>query len=275
MSDDAGPDAARLRGYIDAWWTSVQDLCDLLDTLDPDEWSAPTDLPGWDVKAVASHTAHLEVVLATGQEEHAEVPEAPHITSLMGTYTEIGVINRRDTPTSSIVQQIREATGVRREQLAELAPSDAAGTPDRTPGGVPWSWGTLLRNRPLDVWMHEQDVRRAVDRPGGLDTAGAQHTADYLRESIGFVLAKKAGAPAGTSMVLEVEGSEPWSVQVGDDGKARPCARPADPTVVMRVDRETFIRLAGGRGDVDTSAVVIEGDPELGARVLDALATTP
>ena len=45
--------------------------------------------------------------------------------------------------------------------------------------------------------MHEQDVRRAVGRPGGLDTAPAQHTADYLLEGMGMVLAKRAAAPPG------------------------------------------------------------------------------
>ena len=49
--------------------------------------------------------------------------------------------------------------------------------------------------------MHEQDVRRAVGRPGGLDSAPARHTADYLAESLGYVLGKKVGAPVGTSLV--------------------------------------------------------------------------
>ena len=51
--------------------------------------------------------------------------------------------------------------------------------------------------------MHEQDVRRAVDRPGDMDSAAARHTAEYLAESLGYVLGKKVGAPAGTSLVLE------------------------------------------------------------------------
>ena len=34
--------------------------------LDETEWDTPTDLAGWDVRAVASHVAHLEQVLASG-----------------------------------------------------------------------------------------------------------------------------------------------------------------------------------------------------------------
>ena len=57
-------DSELLAGYVDAWWASVQDFLALLDELGPDDWSRPTDLAGWDVKAVVSHTAHLESLLA-------------------------------------------------------------------------------------------------------------------------------------------------------------------------------------------------------------------
>ena len=75
--------------------------------------------------------------------------------------------------------------------------------------------------------MHEQDVRRAVGRPGGMDTAPARHTAEYLAESLGFVLGKKVGAPAGTSLVLDMEGSAPFAFAVNDAAAAS--GSPAPP----------------------------------------------
>ncbi len=134
----------------------------------------------------------------------------------------------------------------------------------------------LLRNRPLDVWMHEQDVRRATGRPGGLDTVQAQHTIDYLAESMGYVLAKKAGAPVGTSLSVHVEGCAPVGVEIGDDGRGRALSTaPVDPTVALHLDRDSFVRLAGGRCAAEPGAVRVEGDQELGQRVLAAMATTP
>lgn len=270
-------DQELLAGYADVWWQAIDDFTRLLEDLSPSDWDAPTDLPGWDVRAVASHVAHVETVLATGVEEQAEIGDPPpaHITGLMGHYTEIGVVNRRDADPDAIINEIREAATARRTALLADPPTDADAKPERIFGGLPWTWRTLMRNRPLDVWMHEQDVRRAVGRPGGMDTAPARHTAEYLAESLGFVLAKKVGAEPGTSLVLEMEGSSPFAFEVGEDrrGAALPTV-PASPDVVLRMDRESFTCLAGGRRPAP-GPVVVEGDEALGQRVLDAMATVP
>lgn len=269
-------DSARLAEYVETWWQAVTDLTALLEQVPDEEWSTPTDLAGWDVRAVASHTAHLESVLAGRPEETAEVGEPPHVTGLMGLYTEIGVVTRRDRTPSEIVAEIREVTSLRHEQLLADPPTDAGARPAVIFGGVPWTWEVLLRNRPLDVWMHEQDVRRAVGRPGGLDTRPAQHTADYLTESFGFVVAKKAGAAPGTTAVLDVAGSPTIAFTVNDAGRGeRLPVVPSDPTVALRTDRESFVVLAGGRRQPPEGAVTIEGDAELGARIVSVMATTP
>ncbi len=269
-------DQELLADYVEVWWKSIDDFTRLLEQIPAEEWSTPTDLPGWDVRAVASHVAHLEGVLAGGAEETAEVGEPAHVAGMMGLYTEIGVVNRRDLEPDAIINQIREAATARHTSLLADPPADADANPASIFGGVPWTWRTLLRNRPLDIWMHEQDVRRAVGRPGGLDTAGAQHTTDYLMESFGYVLAKKAGAPAGTTAVLDVSGSTPAAFTVNDAGRGeRLPDAPSDATVTLRMDRESFIVRAGGRRPVDLEAVTIEGDVELGRRLVDALATTP
>lgn len=272
MSDDA----SRLAGYVETWWQAVQDLTALLEQVPAEQWTTPTDLAGWDVRACAAHTAHLESVLAGNPEETADVGEPPHVTGFLGLYTEIGVVNRRDRSPDEIIAEIREVTGRRHEQLLADPPTDASAKPPVIFGGVPWTWEVLLRNRPLDVWMHEQDVRRAVGRPGGLDSRPAQHTADYLLESFGFVLAKKAAAPAGTTAVLDVAGSPTVAFTVNDQGRgAQLPVVPADATVTLRTDRESFVVLAGGRRRPEAGAVTIEGDRELGERIVSVMATTP
>ena len=267
---------AELASYVEVWWRAVTDFVTLLQQVPEADWSTPTDLAGWDVRAVAAHVAHLESVLATGVEWQAEVGEAPHIVSPMGFYTEIGPAARRAASAATIIEEIRAATTDRHEQLLADPPTDPEARPDRIFGGVPWPWRQLLRNRPLDVWMHEQDVRRAVGRPGGLDTPPAQHTADYLVESFGFVLAKKAGADAGTVAVLEVAGSAPYAATVTDVGRGqRLDPVPAEPDVRLAMDRESFVVLAGGRRTAASGAVTMTGDEELGARIVAAMGTTP
>lgn len=269
-------DAEQLARYVDAWWSSVQDFADLLDELGPDDWALPTDLAGWDVQAVAAHTAHLESLLAGGPDEQADIGDAPHVTGPMGQFTEIGVVTRRDREPSSIVEEIRARTGERKAALAADPPTDAGAAAPGIFGMIGWTTRTLLRNRPLDVWMHEQDVRRAVGRPGGMDSLGAQHTTDYLVESFGFVVGKRVAPPAGTTAVLAVDGSAPVAVEIGADGRGRPLVDvPAEATVRLDMDRETFIVLAGGRRPAAAGSVTITGDQELGGRIVEQLATTP
>ncbi|MBM0127527.1 maleylpyruvate isomerase family mycothiol-dependent enzyme [Pimelobacter simplex] len=269
-------DRELLAGYVENWWSAVGDFVALLEELDPEDWSTPTDLAGWDVKAVASHTAHLESILAGGPEESADIGDPAHVTGPMGQFTEIGVVTRRDRDPASIVEEIRTTTAARRAALSATPPQDPAAPADGIFGLIGWNTRTLLRNRPLDVWMHEQDIRRAVGRPGGLDSPGAQHTADYLVEAFGFVVGKRVAPPAGTTAVLAVEGSAPIAVQVGDDGRAQRLADvPDDPTVAVAMDRESFIVLAGGRRTTAPGAVTITGDRALGERIVAGLATTP
>ena len=124
--------------------------------------------------------------------------------------------------------------------------------------------------------MHEQDVRRASGRPGGLDSRAAQHTTDYLLESLGMVLAKRAAAPPGSTLVAEVEGSAPAAFGVDDDGVGRRLSEPpADPTVLLALGREAFVKLAGGRRSAGDVSVRVTGDEDLATRILATMAVTP
>ncbi|MDX6374228.1 MAG: hypothetical protein QOD98_3216 [Nocardioidaceae bacterium] len=276
MSVAAGADdRAELAAYVEVWWQAVNDFLDLLEQVPDQQWTTPTDLAGWDVRACAAHTAHLEGILAGNPEETAEVGEPAHVTGFMGLYTEIGVVNRRDASADAIINEIREVVTKRHTALLADPPTDGDARPEAIFGGVPWTWRTLLRNRPLDVWMHEQDVRRAVARPGNMDSVPARHTAEYLAESLGYVLGKKVGAPVGTSLLLDMEGSAPIAFEIDSNGRGQRVPPPAAPTVTLHMDRESFIRLAGGRCEAEPGHVTLDGDQELGARVLASLATTP
>src|SRR5690606_17874624 len=187
--------------------------------LDEDAWSTPTDLPGWDVRAIAAHTAHLEHLLAGGTHDDLDVGEVAHAKGFMGLFTEQGVQGRRDRDHDAIINEIREsATATHTAMRSDGEPDPDA--PARDPfGAIGWTNRTLWRNRPLDLWMHEQDVRRAVGVPGNLDAPGAAHTVDYLSDALGLVLAKRVGAPAGTTLRLEVAGFAPRAWVVNEAGR--------------------------------------------------------
>jgi len=268
-------DQERLASYVAVWWEAVDDFTRLLEEVGDDQWSQATDLPGWDVQAVAAHTAHLESLLAGRPHDDVEIGEAPHAHGTMGQFTEQGVVARRHAATDALTTEIRESTTARHTQLLADPPRDAAAPAPAVFGAIGWSTGLLLRNRPLDVWMHEQDIRRALDKPGNLGNAPALHAVDYLLESLPFIVGKKAQAPVGSVVRLEVEGHAPAVAVVGEDGRGRPGSDHDEPSATLTMDRETFVVLAGGRRGADPDGVRITGDTDLGERVVAAMGVTP
>jgi len=267
-------DAERLNRYVATWSATCDETVSLLRSLQSADWDRPTDLPGWDVRDVAAHLAHLESELAGVPQEAVEVPELDHVRSPTSRYTERGPISRRDRDPSEIVDELEQSVATRRAELAADPPTDAKAAPPRTPGGMPWDWETLLSNRVVDVWMHQQDVRRAVGRPGGLDGPGAAHTVDVFGRALGYVVGKKVGASAGTVVAIEVDGLRGFGVRVGDDGRAVPCDPTAEATVRVRLGVEEYVVLSGGRRRPDAVEVDVTGDELLGRKVLTALAVT-
>ena len=269
-------DQEQLAGYVEVWWQAINDFLDLLETVPEEQWGTPTDLAGWDVRAVASHTAHLEGILAGAPEETADVGEPPHVNGFMGLYTEIGVVNRREASPDAIINEIRSAATKRHTALLEDPPTDAEGLPSPIFGGVPWNWRTLLRNRPLDIWMHEQDVRRAIGRPGGMDTAPARHTRRVPRGEP-RLRPRQEGRGTGRHLAGPGHGGQ-RAVRLRDQRRRprRAAARaaggadrdPADgPGELHPAGRRPLRRRAGrGRASRATRAR---------ARVVAALATTP
>ena len=260
-----------LEPYLLAWRDTADALFDLLPSLDDDDWSTPTDLPGWSVHDVAAHLAHLESVLA-GHDSQPVVRgvggQAPAVE-----YTQAGVDARADQKPEDLIEEFRSAVEARTERLRDLP--DPSVKADTTPGGVDWTWEVLLRNRAIDIWSHEQDIRRAVGRPGNLGSGGAQVTTRSFAAGMPFVLGKRVAPPPGTSVVWRITGDVALEVGaiVGDDGRA--AAEVADePDATLTLTNEAFTVLAAGRRTPDQVDVEIDGDEALGRAVLAGMVLT-
>jgi uncharacterized protein (TIGR03083 family) len=268
-------DQERLARYVQTWRSACTDFVALARTIGPDDAHVATDLDGWDVKDNIAHTAHLEAVLAGAPEETLEVPPAPHIKSITGHYTEQGVLARRDRTVAELADEIEDAVARRYAALLADPPTDGSVPAPKTPGGVPWTTDLLLGNRPLDVWMHEQDIRRALGRPGGFDSPAAAHTIARFAGGFPVVLGKRVAPPTGTSVAIDIpDAGVRTAAVVGDDGRATPTDR-TDTDVTITLSPEAYVILAGGRRPASTVTVDIEGDEVLARAVLDALAVTP
>lgn len=274
--DDAVSDTERLWRLVEVWLLAIDDLSTLLAGLDPTDALAATDLEGWNVGDVVAHVAHFEAVLAGAPEETIDVPAAPHLQRPMQTYTEAGVLARRGRLLSELVEEITQSVATRYAALRADPPSDPDAPAPRVPGGFDWSTGTVLRNRPLDVWVHEQDIRRALGRPGGFGSAPARHALAVLLLGLPMVVGRRVAPAAGSLVRLELpEAGLTRTVRVGDDGKAAEVPDDVEPTTTVRLSTEDFVVLAAGRRGPEATSPEISGDEHVGARLLASLGIMP
>ena len=268
-------DEQRLRRAIDAWEEACADFLALGRALTPEEWSRQTDLPGWTVADVFGHTAHLEATLTGAPHDEVELPDSPHVKGPVHGWIEQGVHARRGREIVAVLEEIQVAVAARSAYLRENPPTDGKARAD---GGLgEWDWNTLLSNRVVDVWMHEQDVRRAVDRPGGFSGAPQAHVVRSFLGAMPFVLGKRVGLDEGRTVLLTLTDADlTLAYTAGADGRVSLAEEPPTaPDLGLAMDTETFIVLCGGRQAPREQRVAVTGDLDLGDRVLTSLAITP
>ena len=246
----------------------------LVTGLPADEWSRPTALPGWDVKANVVHILGTEAMLLgeSTPEIDVDVTTLPHVRNDIGAFNEAWIVAMADTSTDDVVAGLRDRVDQRLAALRAM-PQDEWDAESFTPAG-PDTYGRFMRIRIMDTWMHEQDIREAVGRPGDDDGPAVEFVLDELQGALGYVVGKKAGAPDGARVSFVLTGSAGRTMHVAVDGRAAVVPEldgPATTTITLPV--LTFTRLAGGRTS-DTSAATVDGDQELGAAVLANLAFT-
>jgi uncharacterized protein (TIGR03083 family) len=242
-------------------WASVEQLTA---SLTEGEWKHPTDCPGWSVQDHVSHLIDYESrALGRPGPEHA-VGELAHLRNPMGQANEVGVDYRRSWPGSRVLDEFREVTAARLAQLEGLTDDDFAAEV-QTPVGR----GTLsdmLNLRVMDTWTHEQDIRRALGQPGNVDGPAADQAVRYYLGFMPYAVGKKAGAPEGSSVVVEIPGHVTTVEVVDGRGRAAELV-PPEPTAVLRMDVPTFAALVSGR-TTSPDGVEITGDADLGERVV-------
>ena len=88
-----------------------------------------------------------------------------------------------------------------------------------------------MRVRIFDCWMHEQDIRDAIDRVPATPTsrAGRRLALDEMAASMGFVVGKLGGAPDGSRVRLELTGPLSRTINVAVEGVRRRSTTSATP----------------------------------------------
>jgi len=246
---------AAVDGLAEVWGSIVE----LGESLSKEQFELATECPGWSVKDQFSHVIGTELLLEGAAAPDVDVAFAePYVRNDLGALNERFVEVRRARGGPEVVAELKALATRRLDALRALDEESWELLGPSPIGIVPYV--DYMGVRLFDSWVHEQDMRRAVGRPGGRGGLGERVTLDRMEASMPYVLGRRVGAPAGTTFQIDVAGPLGRTVQLAvgldDDGRPRAAATPVikgPPTAAVRFDEETFVRRACGRISADAA----------------------
>lgn len=268
-----------LQPSIDAWTQSIEAISELVSSLVAGEWNRATDCPGWSVRDVVSHVIGGECeALGDPRPIHTLPRDLYHVTHEAGRFMEVQVDVRRHHTGPEMTGELEYTIIRRSRQLRNEKRAPDAPVSHPVFGTMPLA--DFVQLRAFDVWVHEQDIRRALGRPGNLDSPAALLARDILLARLPKVVAKDAGAPKKSAVVFDISGPVEFlrTVRIDEEGRGSVSHSPSlGPVVSFAMDWETYVRLACGRVKVRRVAdrIDAEGDTELAARILANFPVTP
>jgi uncharacterized protein (TIGR03083 family) len=237
-------------------------LLDLLETLDGDEWLAPTECPGWDVAAMVGHLIGAAKACASVREnlrqqswgrKHAHEFDGNTLDAandrqvrdharLLPTER---VATLRQAGPAAVRGRLRLPGPVRRMSVPlDPGGSTAPGMPTRL------SLGQLMDVvYTRDVWLHTIDIARATSRPYLADS-------EVDRRIVEDVVAEWA-ARHGRPFVLELTGPAPVRYRQGEGGGE------------LRLGAVDLGRILSGRAGVGDPDVEVVAAPATTAELLE------
>jgi uncharacterized protein (TIGR03083 family) len=251
----------------------------LLRSLGPDDWQRPTVCPGWRVHDVVAHVAHDYIRKLSGTRDRHPGPGLGSGQSLPGFLHRVNQefvdVAARWSP--RVLVDLAAHLG---PQLDELWASLDL---DRTGEAVSWAapgvpapvWLDVAREY-TEYWVHQQQVRDAVGRPGADDerlTAAVTDTflralpraRRHLSPDPGTCLQVQVSGPGGGSWTARRQDST-WAVDHGSS--TQPAA------ALVRISSDCLWRVAtrGITVEAAREQAVISGDQELGLAALSLVA---
>jgi uncharacterized protein (TIGR03083 family) len=251
-------------------WTS---LGELLAGLDDEQWLLPSPLPGWSVQDNVAHIVGTEAMLAGEPGPSVEIDRDanPHVRNDIGAFNEQWVESFRSVPPNEVLSRFRELTGARLAALERMS-GEEWNAESFTPAGMD-TYGRFMQIRVFDCWLHEQDIRDAVGRPGHETGLAVDVVLDEMATALGFVVGKRAGATAGQSVTFALTDGgavvREFHVEVGERAAVVPELAGA-PTVRLTMPIGVMTRRCAGRVGPDEllDQVVIDGDLALASKIL-------
>jgi uncharacterized protein (TIGR03083 family) len=221
-----------------------------------------------------SHIVGTEAMLSGEAGPNVEIDReaTTHVRNDIGAFNEQWVEALRAESPSEVLARFRALTSARLATL-EAMTDEEWNAESFTPAGKD-TYGRFMQIRVFDCWLHEQDIRDALGRPGHETGLAVDVVLDEMATALGFVVGKKAGAVAGQSVTFALtDGAQvvrELHVEVAERARVVPeLSGPASVVLTMPIGVMTR-RCAGrvGPGDL-LDQVAIDGNLSLASRILD------
>jgi uncharacterized protein (TIGR03083 family) len=244
-----------------------------VEELEEAAWATPTGCPGWDVHDQVAHVVGIERAMLGDPPDEVELPdELPHVRNEFGLQVEVAVAARRGRPPAELVAEARETFERRLRSLAAMDPAVLA-DPIDGPGGMRFKASQMLRTRLFDMTCHEQDVRRAVGRPGDLDGPHADIAVEQVIRAWARMLPDRLGHDG--VLAVEVAGRQRATIDLRD-GTLRRGEEGPEPDAILGLDAGQLLAIGTGRSDAPTiDDLRVRGDRQLVERLLAHASVTP
>ena len=258
--------------FVDRMETVWRSIAELSADFTQQQWSTPTECPGWSVQDQVSHLVGSECRLLGRPAPEHEPTDTSHVRNDVGRSNEVLVDYRRQFKGADILAEFREVTGERLATLRAMSDDDFVAEADNPLGRGPYT--DLLAIRIYDAWVHEQDIRRALNIPGHLSGPVAEHAYGRTEMAMPFVVGRKVKPDDGATVVFDITGEVGGTIALSmADGRAhRMEAAPESPTVRLTMGLTAFNALGTGRWTAGKAladgSVEIAGDRALGERIV-------
>ncbi len=254
-------------------WGGLAEACFELSST---EWRLATECPGWDVKDQLSHLIGIERTIMGEAPPEWDGPLGDHVKNDFAAMNEAWVAVRRPLDGAAVRAEFVEVTDTRLGQLGERTEDEWAVVGWSPVGQVPYA--VFMEVRAFDSWVHEQDARRALDRPGGSGNLASSISMGRVEGAMPFVVGKKAACPDGTAVRFDVAGpgDDARAFTIAVEGRrAQVVVDDVTPTVTLSLSSLDFLRLGCGRATAAqveaAGGIAMEGDAAIGRQVLGAM----
>jgi uncharacterized protein (TIGR03083 family) len=254
------PDVPELSG-AEAFGRAADALDRVLCALADEDWSRPA-LRGLDVQGLVGHLTGVEEDTHRALAGDPAVADDDHVSSTQAA---------ADRQAGRLPARTRAEWRGAADATLRLVRGD--GQDDRDDRemamhGMRLSLRALLIVRAFELWVHENDIRRAAGLPPSAPDAPALRLMCELAARLLPYAAVRSGltAPADVRLVLTGPGGGTWDVEVGE--------RPPEPARISIVaDAVGFCRLAANRATPAELGAHITGDRDRATGLLAAAST--